>query len=484
MASSQLGREGTIMTLESTAADKTPGAANDALILKGLKRDSLRRGEIPQWLRLCVSGVLLTFVALTIIGIVRTYTPVPRADDWDDSFDFFINISRGHWQAWFAQYAEHRPVLPRVLYWADIKFFHGRFIFELLAGLSFGIGAWAILVWVARALINNSAVRLMIVATVTLLLTSWMQIPNFGIPINAPAWFMLIFFMLATLVATALSKHNQLAFCAALLCGVAAAGTTAAGIIALPLSAVLAACIGFGKSRVVAIILLAGAVLVAYFTDYVRPEISGSPLAASADPFAIIHYVLAYIGNVGFYIVFVALAGLDLASKLVSHGQSLNLDKFSDHPVAFAAGLAFAQIFALGLIALFSVLGWQWLRSGRDPLRGALIMFVVFVFGTAVGTSLGRSSVFGIEGGIAARYTTLTLFALACLVILAARYMTLRQTVVLFMSAALLLLPRQLTAVRSRAAEHALLENAEGDRTSRYGGGLEYPLSSKSRDCE
>jgi hypothetical protein len=27
------------MTLESTAADKTPGAANDALILKGLKRD-------------------------------------------------------------------------------------------------------------------------------------------------------------------------------------------------------------------------------------------------------------------------------------------------------------------------------------------------------------------------------------------------------------------------------------------------------------
>jgi hypothetical protein len=38
--------------------------------------------------------------------------------------------------------------------------------------------------------------------------------------------------------------------------------------------------------------------------------------------------------------------------------------------------------------------------------------------------------------------------------------MTLRQTVVLFMSAALLLLPRQLTAVRSRAAEHALLEKA------------------------
>jgi hypothetical protein len=112
------------------------------------------------------------------------------------------------------------------------------------------------------------------------------------------------------------------------------------------------------------------------------------------------------------------------------------------------------------LIAIWVMLAWQWFRSDREPLHGALIMFVLFVFGSALGTSLGRLSAFGIEQSVAARYTTATLFALACLVILVARYMTLRQMVILFVSAALLLLPRQLTALRSRAAEHAVLEKA------------------------
>src|SRR5262249_23721319 len=159
-----------------------------------------------------------------------------------------------------------------------------------------------------------------------------------------------------------------LAFYMALFCGVAAAGTLANGIIALPLSAILAGLVGLGKYRVGTITLVSGAVLTSYFFGYVRPEIHGSPLAALADPIGIVHYALAYIGNVGFYIVFVAVAGLDLALSVL-HGEAVSPDKFTDHPIAFAAGLAVAQIFAIGLIALLAILGWRWLRSEREPLR-------------------------------------------------------------------------------------------------------------------
>jgi glycerol-3-phosphate acyltransferase PlsY len=87
-------------------------------------------------------------------------------------------------------------------------------------------------------------------------------------------------------------------------------------------------------------------------------------------------------------------------------------------------------------------------------------MFVIFVGGSAVATALGRLSAFGIEQSIAARYATPTLYALAALVILIARYLSVRQAGVLFLIIALLLLPRQLTALRSRGAEHAQLEKA------------------------
>src|SRR3974377_1709602 len=64
--------------------------------------------------------VLVVFAILTCVGIARSYRPLPAPDDWH-GLDFFINVSEGNWQAWFAQFLEHRPVLPRVFYWVDFK---------------------------------------------------------------------------------------------------------------------------------------------------------------------------------------------------------------------------------------------------------------------------------------------------------------------------------------------------------------------------
>jgi hypothetical protein len=169
---------------------------------------------------------------------------------------------------------------------------------------------------IARATITDRSIRFMIGATITLLLTSWMQIPNLAKGTNAAPWFMAMFFVLATLIATALSKEHRAAFYLALICGIAAAGTTASGVIALPLAAILACFIGLGIWRVATITLVAIVVLIAYFADYVRPEIHGSPLIALTDPVGIARYTLGYVGNVAFYIVFIAITGVDLALAL------------------------------------------------------------------------------------------------------------------------------------------------------------------------
>lgn len=357
---------------------------------------------------------------------MRTYTSIPRGDVWDGGLEFYANVSDGDWGAWFRQFTEHRPVLPRVLYWLDIRFFGGHFVLPLVGGLIFLAGTWAMLLVIARAIVNERAKLFMIGATITLLLTSWMQIPNLAQGWNAPIEFMVMFFVLATLFTTALSKDNRFAFYIALVCGVAAAGTRANGLIALPLAAILAYLIGLRTSQVATALLVAVIVFVAYFSDYVRPDITGSPLAALSDPVGIAHYTLAYVGNIAFYIVFVAMAGVELAWALISGGPP-SIGGLHDHPIVFEVAFAVAQMVGFGLVTVSAVIAWRWLRSDRDPLRGALIMFVIFVGGSAVGTALGRLSAFGIEQSIAARYTTSTLFALAALLILIARYLSLRQ---------------------------------------------------------
>lgn len=411
------------------------------------------------WLRLSAVVIVLAFVILAVLGILRTYTPVPRGDDWDGSIEFFMNVSDGDWRQWFGQFAEHRPILPRLLYWSDIKFFGGRFVLPLVGGLIFAAGVWAMFLWTARAVIYDRSTRFTIGATITLLVTSWLQIPNLAIGFNSAQAFMVMFLVLTTLIATAMSKNNDPAFYVALICGIAAAGTMANGIVALPLAAVLAYLIGLEIRRVATIIVVASVVILGYFTDYIRPEIHGSPLVALTDPVGIVRYTLGYIGNVAFYIAFVAMSGVDMALALVS-GESANIGGLNDHPIAYSVGLSVAQFVGFGLVTVTTVLAWHWLRSNRDPLRGALIIFLIFVDGVAAGTALGRLSAFGIEQSIAARYTTPTLFALAAVVLLIAGNLTLRQANILFLSIALLLLPRQLTALRSRAIEHAQLEQA------------------------
>ena len=52
---------------------------------------------------------------------------------WEGYLGFYERVADGEWSAWWAPHYEHRILLNRLLYWADIRWFRGTNIFLLAA---------------------------------------------------------------------------------------------------------------------------------------------------------------------------------------------------------------------------------------------------------------------------------------------------------------------------------------------------------------
>jgi hypothetical protein len=104
----------------------------------------------------------------------------------------------------------------------------------------------------------------------------------------------------------------------------------------------------------------------------------------------------------------------------------------------------------------------HWYRSDRNPLDGALIAVILFAFATASVTAAGRLDHFGVIMAVATRFTTTMLFALGAYILLRSRHLNYYQAGILFFCIAIVLFPRQLTALRESpsAAEHAEQQRA------------------------
>ena len=434
-------------------------------------QDLLKLGEEPKAFRTfrerALKALACCFVAsfaiLMIVGIFLDFEWVPLGDYWDAALEFVADVKAGKLSAWFAQYDGHRPVLPSVLYWLDVNLFGGHSLFLLPASLTFAAFAWLLLFCMALPERTKPGDhRFYIGATLALLAFSWMQLPNlFGGP-NAPQ-FMAIFFTLATFVATAKSKESPLYFLVAILSGIASAGTMANGLLALPIATALALALDIGRWRVALLAVISAAVWALYFIDFTGLDYQKytgfnqtSMLAAFASPISLLQFFFAYVGNVAFYVAFIGIAGMDvlLHGMSAAHppGKQLN-----DYPQAVAWSLAIAQVCGAIFTALVLREIVHWYRSDRSPLGGALIAVILFAFGTAFVTAVGRLDHYGLVMAIGARFTTTTLFALAAYILLRGRYLNYYQAGILFFCIAIALFPRQLTALRASpsAAEHA-----------------------------
>lgn len=366
----------------------------------------------------------IVFVALALAGAVRAYSPVPFWDMWDGYLGSYVRSTSGDWSVWWAQHNEHRIVLARLIFWIDIAFFHGTGWFLILTNCLLLALVCAVFLLAGRERLGGTIgfIGYFLVAW----LFSWSQEENL-------TWGFQCQFILAQLLPLAafyllhksasVEDRSFAYFCAATLLGFLALGTMANGVLALPLMTLYAVLVRLGWRRSGFLALLSIVSLSLYFYGYRAAPTHGSlGQALRENPGGLVQYVLLYLGGPFYYL-----------------GGS--------------RGLWLPQIAASVLVVGFAAFSWFSLKHPKQStLQLALLTFVLYVGGSALGTAGGRL-LLGLEQALSSRYMTPALMAWAALFVLSAPFVLTRARKVgsaLLLVLLVLMLPHQLKALRSK----------------------------------
>jgi len=279
------------------------------------------------------------------------------------------------------------------LFWIDLAWFGGMGWFLICANLLlFAMVGWLFWrAWQENSQGQNEFVGFFLVAWII----SWTQYQNL-------TWGFQSQFILAQLLPLAAfyqlhrfaasDRANQIAFRLACVLGVLSIGSMANGVLALPLMTLYALVTRLGWTRTLMLTLMSCACLLAYFVDYRAPQHHGSlGQALKEDPLGLAGYVLLYLGN-PFY-------------SFVRGGE---------------VGLRVAQLAGVFLVVVSVGYAWLALRDKKRPtLPLAMLVFILYIGGTAVGAAGGRL-MFGVEQALKSRYATPALMAWAALFVLMA----------------------------------------------------------------
>ena len=371
----------------------------------------------------------IVFVTLAIVGGIRSYSPVPSWDMWDGYLGFFTKTISGDTSAWWAQHNEHRIVLARFFFWLDLTFFAGQgwflIVVNYLLQAMVCILFWVI--WKESRSDKHYWIGYFIIAW----LFWWIQNDNliwgfqsqfifaYLLPLSA-------FYFLHR--ATSASTNNYIFFCFALLFGVLSIGSMANGTLTLPLMTSYALVARMGWRRTASLIILSVIALWSYFHDFNAPGGHGSlKEALSETPLNLMTYVLLYLGG-PFYYLF---------------GKG-------------GGGQVIAMISGIFLIVSSAAFAWRIVRIAHiTSLPLALLFFILYIGGTALGTGGGRV-IFGIDQALTSRYMTPALMAWVALILLflprlEAVGQSLRRGIwIPFLLVILLMLPLQLKALASK----------------------------------
>jgi hypothetical protein len=359
-------------------------------------------------LRLDIAGVAIAaaFTLFALIGIFRRYSPIPLLDDFPGYIEFNLDVLEGKVSAWWAMWDVDVPIVGRVLYWLDFRFFSARFIFLIGGSIAILIGVFGVIALYAKHLVSREFLPVLLPLLLAMTF-AWMQAPNLWHGFNGAQWFPNMLFPLAGFYCVHLATKEPRYFWFAALLGVFSVGTLANGLLVLPIMAALAAVIGLGAGRVV---LLVGLFIVCaglYFLNFqLHPAELSAPL--TLGPISIAAFTLVYLGAPFYYVVAYWLAGLQHAAGVISGTKSaIVTETLLDYSAAHTAGVVAAglagAVFTVASLAM--AIRWQ---HKRDTCQTALFGFLAFIAGTAAMTAIGRAK-FGIDYAPQARYMTASL---------------------------------------------------------------------------
>jgi hypothetical protein len=345
----------------------------------------LRR--IP-WPRLYFAGMALLFAALMAQGIWRYDSAVPQYDMWDAYLGFYTRAGQS-WHAWVEQHNEHRLVLSRPLFWADLHFFHGSMTLLYVLNAVFPFLIVACLAFLLRrlqpppGLPRNAEVAL--VAVLAVLATWWAQDENFIWAFQSQFWLVYLLPLVAfALLAHARAAGSRRSFWLACLTGFASAWTMANGTLALPLLAAQALWLRLRWRDAGALLLLAALTLALYRHGYHV----ANPAAGQGAWTDMASYVLLFLGGPWHFLL-----------------------KPAHWWPAMLAGAVW--------IALAAFMAARVLRQRpAHPYAVALLMLLAYVGAAALGAAYNRI-VMGVGQALAPRYLTPQLLSWAALLLLA-----------------------------------------------------------------
>jgi len=359
-----------------------------------------------QWMRRNLAmtaawSFAIIIVLLAVIGAIRAFSVVPYWDMWGGTLGFYIAAALdGNSAAWWAQHNEHRIVLSRLLFWLDYALFGGTSVFLII--MNFVIVGLALLTFyrIVRQRMRdvsggNQSADVTVWAAMAFLvawLYHWMQWENLAWGFQSQFFLAQLLPLVALYLLSAARQADAAGrnrFVLACITGFACIGTMANGVIALPLMTVYALLTRFPWQRSLTLVLLTLFALSLYFYGYSSPGNHGSILETFLrQPDDLVYYVLLYLGTPFYF-----LTGGDVGMRFAAVGTAV---------------MAALTVYAL-------------VKSLRSPTQNllalALVFYIAYIAGTALGTGGGRL-VFGVEQAATNRYTTPALMAWAALLVL------------------------------------------------------------------
>jgi len=332
--------------------------------------------------------IACAMVALMITGVIRNYSPVPFWDMWDGYIGFYLRLIKGDMWAWLDFQNEHRIVLTRLLFFADLAWAQGRGWIPLAANIILAALAIVCLCAGMRRLTPAWAERdrLPWYALVTGMLTFWSQAQNFTWAFQ-PQFFLAFLLPLACCfyAADAASRKNTWrSFAFACIAGLLSLGSMANGVLALPLLAALTVFFGMGRRRIALAIILAAFGIATARWGYHATVASDPAHLPWNQPFSVARYTLLYLGS-------------PVGNVLPVTRTTLVLS-------------ALTGIISVCSTLIAGIRGWH--ARHAEPMRIALAVFSVYVCASALATALGRVDL-GPVSAFSGRYTTPALMALA-----------------------------------------------------------------------
>lgn len=350
---------------------------------------------------LIFTALTILIVGLAIVGGFRSYSPVPFCDDWEGILKFFIRVQDDDNAVWWEQFHEHRIVLARLLFWANFKWLGGE-NWPLITINYLLVGLVALVFWRILRNLTKTAKPTTIEIVLGLFMTAWLflWIQNENLTISFQSQFILAQLLplcaLYWLHKSVANIHADRYFLIACGFGLASVGTMANGILALPLMAFYSMLTRQSLVRICILTTLSIVTLFIYFHGYQSP-VNQSSLAQALkeNPIGLLKFILLYLGS-PFYFLF---------------KESFTSWYLSQY-ITYLAGFTLIFSSTWLTLKLFSQ------KLHKNSLKLALLFFILYIGGSALGTASGRLHM-GVSYALAtSRYTTPALMAWATLLVI------------------------------------------------------------------